>query len=74
MKAHLQRVLIVGPSGSGKTVFARQLADLLALRVDNIRAKGLYERAGFAVEGLCRNHMRIDGKHYDSYLMAILFA
>ena len=45
----------------------------LTVRVDNTRAKNLYERCGFVVEGLCRNHMYIDGRHCDSYLMAILF-
>jgi RimJ/RimL family protein N-acetyltransferase len=44
----------------------------LTVRVDNERAKRLYERVGFVVEGLCRDHMRVDGKYYDSYLMAIL--
>lgn len=45
----------------------------LTVRADNLRAKGLYEACGFGVEGLCRNHMRIDGRYYDSYLMALLF-
>ncbi len=45
----------------------------LTVRADNARAKRLYESCGFAVEGLCRNYMLIDGKYYDSYLMANLF-
>ena len=45
----------------------------LTVRADNLRAKSLYEACGFGVEGLCRNYMLIDGKYYDSYLMAILF-
>ena len=44
----------------------------LTVRVDNDRARQLYERFGFAIEGLCRRHMRIDGQYYDSYLMALL--
>jgi len=44
----------------------------LTVRVDNERAKRLYEGVGFVVEGLCRNHMRVDGRYYDSYLMALL--
>ena len=45
----------------------------LTVRMDNERAKRLYERAGFIVEGLCRKHIFVDGRYYDSYLMAILF-
>jgi RimJ/RimL family protein N-acetyltransferase len=45
----------------------------LTVRADNTRAKAMYERFGFSVEGLCRNHMRIDGRYCDSFLMAILF-
>jgi RimJ/RimL family protein N-acetyltransferase len=44
----------------------------LTVRVDNPRARRLYERFGFVTEGLCRHHMRIDGEYYDSYLMALL--
>jgi RimJ/RimL family protein N-acetyltransferase len=45
----------------------------LTVRVDNQRAMRLYERVGFKLEGTCRNHIRVDGKYYDSHLMAILF-
>jgi RimJ/RimL family protein N-acetyltransferase len=45
----------------------------LTVRVDNTRAQKLYERVGFKLEGTCVRHMRIDGKYYDSHLMAILF-
>jgi RimJ/RimL family protein N-acetyltransferase len=45
----------------------------LTVRVDNERAKRLYERFGFVVEGLCKRHMRINGQYHDSYLMALLW-
>jgi ribosomal protein S18 acetylase RimI-like enzyme len=45
----------------------------LAVRVDNVAAKKLYDRFGFSVEGICRRHQRIDGQYFDSYLMALLF-
>lgn len=44
----------------------------LTVRVDNTRAKKLYEKLGFEVEGLCRRHMRVHGAYYDSWLMAWL--
>jgi ribosomal protein S18 acetylase RimI-like enzyme len=44
----------------------------LTVRVDNERAKRLYETRGFVVEGLCRRHMLVDGEFHDSYLMAHL--
>jgi len=44
----------------------------LTVRADNARAKRLYESFGFAVEGLCRNHMLVQGEYADSYLMALL--
>jgi ribosomal protein S18 acetylase RimI-like enzyme len=44
----------------------------LTVRVDNERAKRLYESFGFATEGLCRRHMRVDGEYKDSWLMALL--
>jgi RimJ/RimL family protein N-acetyltransferase len=68
--------------GIGKALMERTLAGArnrgftrveLTVRVDNARAKRLYERFGFVVEGTCRNHIRVDGGYYDSYLMAILF-
>ena len=45
----------------------------LTVRVDNERARRLYERVGFKLEGTCRNHIRVDGRYYDSHLMAVLF-
>ena len=44
----------------------------LTVRVDNENAKRLYEKFGFAVEGLCRRQVLIDGRYIDSYLMARL--
>lgn len=44
----------------------------LTVRTDNDRAKSLYEKFGFAVEGVCRRHMRVQGVYQDSYLMAAL--
>jgi ribosomal protein S18 acetylase RimI-like enzyme len=44
----------------------------LTVRVDNERAKRLYEAFGFVVEGLCRHHILVEGKYHDSYLMALL--
>jgi len=44
----------------------------LTVRVDNERARRLYEKFGFEVEGRCRRHMRVRGRYYDSYLMALL--
>lgn len=45
----------------------------LTVRTDNTRAKKLYDRFGFAVEGVCRRHMRVNGEYKDSYLMAVLY-
>jgi ribosomal protein S18 acetylase RimI-like enzyme len=45
----------------------------LTVRVDNQRAKALYEKFGFVVEGVCRRYMRVDGVYYDSYLMSVLY-
>src|SRR5688572_13638583 len=44
----------------------------LTVRVDNERARRLYERFGFTVEGRCRRHMRMNGRYEDGYLMALL--
>lgn len=44
----------------------------LTVRVDNPRAKRLYEKFGFQIEGLCRRHMRVRGEYHDSYFMAWL--
>jgi RimJ/RimL family protein N-acetyltransferase len=45
----------------------------LMVRLDNERAKKLYEKAGFRVEGLLRRYMFVDGEYHDGYLMALLF-
>ena len=44
----------------------------LTVRVDNPRAKRLYERFGFEVEGLGRRLMRVHGEYFDCHLMAWL--
>jgi len=46
----------------------------LTVRTDNARAKRLYESFGFAVEGLCRRHIYIEGTYHDSHLMALVDA
>jgi RimJ/RimL family protein N-acetyltransferase len=68
--------------GVGSALMERTLADAraksftrieLTVRVDNERARKLYEKFGFAVEGLCRRYMRVRGEYYDSYLMALFY-
>jgi RimJ/RimL family protein N-acetyltransferase len=44
----------------------------LTVREDNLRAKALYEKVGFAVEGVKRRAALFDGKHYDLILMSVL--
>ncbi len=44
----------------------------LAVRADNLRAKALYERMGFQVEGLQRRAMLVDGRYHDAIAMALL--
>jgi len=44
----------------------------LTVRADNLRARGLYERLGFAVEGTHRHAFRVDGRYFDSFSMALL--
>lgn len=44
----------------------------LSVRTDNLAAKTLYERVGFAVEGVQRSALQIDGQNYDAYCMALL--
>lgn len=45
----------------------------LTVRTDNERAKALYEKFGFVVEGVCRRDMCINGVYQDSFLMAALY-
>ncbi|HZR69264.1 MAG TPA: GNAT family N-acetyltransferase [Burkholderiales bacterium] len=45
----------------------------LTVREPNARARELYEKAGFAAEGLKRNAVRVDGRYENLLVMAILF-
>ena len=45
----------------------------LFVRTDNSHALRLYEKLGFTVEGVLRQHLLIDGVFRDSYLMSILY-
>ncbi len=45
----------------------------LTVREPNARARELYEKAGFAVEGLKRNAVRVDDRYENLLCMAILF-
>jgi RimJ/RimL family protein N-acetyltransferase len=44
----------------------------LTVREDNLRAKSLYELAGFVTEGIKRKAALFDGKYYDLILMSVL--
>jgi ribosomal protein S18 acetylase RimI-like enzyme len=44
----------------------------LFVRADNVRARRLYESAGFGIEGVLRKHMLVGGTYHDSYSMALL--
>jgi putative acetyltransferase len=44
----------------------------LTVRTDNIRARRLYERLGFLVEGTHRRAFRVDGEYFDSFSMGLL--
>ena len=44
----------------------------LTVREDNLRAKALYEKVGFVVEGVKRKAALHDGKYYDLILMGLL--
>jgi RimJ/RimL family protein N-acetyltransferase len=67
----------VGTALLRTTLEAARTRDLtrieLVVRMDNERARRLYEKAGFAVEGILRKHMLVNGTYRDSYLMALLF-
>ncbi len=45
----------------------------LTVREDNLRAKSLYELAGFVTEGVKRKAALFDGNYYDLILMSLLF-
>ncbi len=45
----------------------------LTVREGNAAARALYEKAGFAVEGLKRNAVRVDGRYENLVCMAVLF-
>jgi RimJ/RimL family protein N-acetyltransferase len=45
----------------------------LYVRTDNGNARRLYEKFGFAVEGLLRKHILIDGAYRDSFIMSVLY-
>jgi ribosomal protein S18 acetylase RimI-like enzyme len=59
------------------TLAAAQAAGLsrveLSVREDNLSAIALYKRVGFAVEGLSRNAVRVDGVDENVVQMAVLF-
>lgn len=44
----------------------------LIVRTDNANAKALYERFGFAVEGMSRRLLCIEGEFFDTYMMALV--
>lgn len=44
----------------------------LGVYTHNERARRLYERLGFAVEGVKRRSARVDGQYYDSTMMSLL--
>ena len=44
----------------------------LLVRDDNLNAKALYEKFGFEVEALQAQCMRVDGRYYSAYAMALL--
>jgi ribosomal protein S18 acetylase RimI-like enzyme len=71
------RGLGVGTALIDTTLHAARAAGLtrieLTVRADNHRAKALYERFDFVVEGLCRRHMCVNGVYHDSFLMAVLY-
>lgn len=44
----------------------------LTVRTDNPNAKALYERCGFAVEGINRRAFLVDGEYFDTCFMALV--
>ncbi len=45
----------------------------LTVREENIRAKALYEKFGFVIEGFHRNAVKIGEKYENHLSMAVLF-
>jgi RimJ/RimL family protein N-acetyltransferase len=45
----------------------------LNVHADNLRAIRLYEKVGFAHEGVARDAVKIDGRYIDAVNMAIIF-
>jgi ribosomal protein S18 acetylase RimI-like enzyme len=45
----------------------------LTVREDNPGAIALYEKAGFAAEGVQRNAFKVDGRYHNLIMMAVLF-
>jgi RimJ/RimL family protein N-acetyltransferase len=45
----------------------------LTVRESNTGAIALYRRIGFAIEGLQRNRIRVDGSYENLVLMGLLF-
>ena len=81
-QAEVKRFVELGGGGSAPeslsaTLHAAKARGLtrieLTVRVDNERAKRLYERFEFVTEALCRRHMLVDGEYKDSYLMALVY-
>ena len=53
-------------------LFARVLGASHNCAADKTNAKVLYERFGFAVEGVQRRGMRMARQYFDAYTMALL--
>ena len=64
--ARLMRAAIDGAWDRGLTRIE------LSVRADNANARALYERLGFAAEGIRRRSVRVDGEYHDSLAMALL--
>jgi aminoglycoside 6'-N-acetyltransferase len=79
----LRRVVVTRPgAGIGRAalhdVLARAFATYrthrvwLDVRIDNHRARRLYEALGFRTDGILRAAMRVDGRQHDALLMSLL--
>lgn len=83
-RAHLKRIAVASPGRGDGARLLRGLIDQVFAETDtnrldldvfegNERAKRAYESAGFAVEGLMREHHRLaDGSFRNVWLMSIL--